>query len=310
MNAANPQAVILDRVITFDVEKDKYVEYYALQNDTCTVTAQLRRNVDSYNFAGYSDDGNGGENLRYTPVGEEAGGEHDLYLSPDKAKFTRTLTGTVLHEHPYFLDVTGHIVFLYPESVKETVLEGTELPDTLAYLITAPDHKTAFTSLHNALTEHHLSAANLFDSAADRESERSLVLIVKVFSYGFILMISLIAAANVFNSISTNIALRRREFAMLRSIGMTGKSLIGMMHYECLLCGTKALAFGLPVSLLVTWLIYAVLQMGIEEHFHIPWVAAGIAVCSVFIVVFASMLYAMQKVKNENPMDALKNENY
>ena len=41
----------------------------------------------------------------------------------------------------------------------------------------------------------------------------------------------------------------------------------------------------------------------------LPWAAIGIAVLSVFLVVFATMMYSMSKVKKDNPIDALKNEN-
>ena len=85
------------------------------------------------------------------------------------------------------------------------------------------------------------------------------MVIVNVFSYGFIVLISLISVANVFNTISTNVSLRRRDFAMLRSVGMTSKGMNRMMNYECILYGTKALIFGLPVALAVTFLIYSVI---------------------------------------------------
>ena len=53
--------------------------------------------------------------------------------------------------------------------------------------------------------------------------ERNLKLIIQIFLYGFIALISAIGISNIFNTISTNINLRRREFANLKSIGMTDK---------------------------------------------------------------------------------------
>ena len=123
------------------------------------------------------------------------------------------------------------------------------------------------------------------------------------------MLISLIAAANVFNTISTNISLRRREFAMLKSVGMTQKGFHRMMNYECLLYGSKALMLGLPVSCGITYLMYRSVNQAYETAFRLPWAAVGIAVMSVFLVVFATMMYSMSKVKKDNPIDALKNEN-
>ena len=96
---------------------------------------------------------------------------------------------------------------------------------------------------------------------------------------------------------------------MLKSIGMTQKMFNRMMNYECLLYGIKGLAYGIPVSVGVTWLIYRSIMNGLETEFFIPWYSLVIAVGSVFAVVFATMIYSMQKIKKDNPIDALKDEN-
>lgn len=139
---------------------------------------------------------------------------------------------------------------------------------------------------------------------------RALMLILNIFSFGFILLISLIAVANVFNTISTNVFLRRREFAMLRSVGMTQKSFRGMMNFECLLYGVKGLIYGLPVAVGVTVLIWRAMSSEIAMKFYIPWHSVAIAVGSVFLVVFATMLYSTSKIKKDNVVETLKEENY
>ena len=136
-----------------------------------------------------------------------------------------------------------------------------------------------------------------------------MVSVIKVFAYGFIIMISLIAVANVFNTISTNVILRRREFAMLRSVGMTNKGFNKMMNYECLLYGTKALIYGLPVSFIMTYFINNIVADSISTDFIFPWSAVIISVLSVFSIVFITMMYSMQKIKKDNTIETLKNEN-
>jgi putative ABC transport system permease protein len=153
------------------------------------------------------------------------------------------------------------------------------------------------------------STAELYNLAASGESNRALITVINVFSYGFIILISLIAVANVFNTISTNIALRRREFAMLRSVGMTQRGFGRMMNYECLLYGFKGLLYGLPASFGVTWLIYQAARSGFDTDYYVPWISVVIAVGSVFLVVFTTIVYSMGKIKKDNPIDALKNEN-
>ena len=90
---------------------------------------------------------------------------------------------------------------------------------------------------------------------------------------------------------------------------MSGRGLDRMMIFECLLYGTKALLFGLPVSAVVNYLIYRAVNENFESSYHLPWGAVGAAVLSVFAVVFTTMMYSINKVKKDNPIDALKNEN-
>ena len=96
---------------------------------------------------------------------------------------------------------------------------------------------------------------------------------------------------------------------MLRSVGLTPEGFRKMMNFECLLYGFKGLLYGLPVSFLVTFWIYRAISNGLASSFYIPWYSVALAVFSVFLVVFATMLYSMSKIKKENTIDVLKNEN-
>ncbi|MPQ34040.1 ABC transporter permease [Clostridium estertheticum] len=141
------------------------------------------------------------------------------------------------------------------------------------------------------------------------DDSRNMIFIVNVFAYTFIIMISLIAVANVFNTISTNIKLRRRELAMLRSVGMSDRDFQKMMNFECVFYGIKALLFGLPIAAISSWLIYKGMIDGADNiNFVFPWGSMAISVLSVFIVVFITMLYSISKIKKENIIDALRDD--
>ncbi|MBU3092854.1 ABC transporter permease [Clostridium sp. CF011] len=141
------------------------------------------------------------------------------------------------------------------------------------------------------------------------DQSRNYILIVNVFAYTFIIMISLIAVANVFNTISTNIKLRRRELAMLRSVGMSDRDFQKMMNFECAFYGMKALLFGLPIAAISSWLIYkGMVSSGEDIGFMFPWGSMAISVFSVLFVVFITMLYSVSKIKKENIIDALRDD--
>ncbi|MBE5964412.1 MAG: ABC transporter permease [Lachnospira sp.] len=229
----------------------------------------------------------------------------ELYSTDEKITIKG---GKILYDHPYFMDVYA-VSYLYPASFMDVVMPETEDSSGIYYLMKSDNHNESFTSVKNILKELSLSSSNLYDYAAQAESDRNLLTILNVFSYGFITLISLIAAANVFNTISTNISLRRREFAMLKSIGMDNKAFNRMMNFECILYGAKSLILGIPVSVLISYAIHLSIMHGVEMAYKLPISAMLIATASVFLVVFMTMLYSMSKIKKDNPIEALKNEN-
>ncbi|HOQ07966.1 MAG TPA: ABC transporter permease [Clostridiales bacterium] len=202
-----------------------------------------------------------------------------------------------------------NITVMVPERCVPRYFAGIEVMNDVYYYFKGKDHNALADKLRDALDKHGLPSENLFDAADYEETNRNMIFIINVFAYGFIVLISLIAAANVFNTISTGINLRRREFAMLKSVGMTQKGFHKMMNYECLMYGTKSLLWGLPAAIGITFLIYRSVNSGYETGFYIPWVSIVVAIFSVFAVVFATMLYSTSKLKNDNIIDALRNEN-
>ena len=307
-NPQSPLALAFDRTTEFNPETQRFESIRLLSGNECEAECYVPRSLEGYTFRYRSIDESGNRVYVYE---NNADASDLLELPQNEACEARTLyAGVTLDEYPWFVNTRGALSLLYPASFLETLLpEWREWNDVYSFLFTSEDHAASYDSMKTILQENGLGRSLLSDYAESVEQDRNVVTIVRVFSYGFIVLISLIAAANVFNTISTNISLRRREFAMLKSVGMSNRGFNRMMNYECLLYGTRALLWGLPVSALVTYLIYRVVDSGFETAFRLPWAAIGIAVLSVFAVVFVTMLYAMRKLKRDNPIDALKNEN-
>ena len=93
-----------------------------------------------------------------------------------------------------------------------------------------------------AIEDREDTNVHVYNVYQQRQHEEQLIFLMSVFAYGFITLISLISIANIFNTISTSITLRKREFAMLKSVGMTPKGFNKMIHYESIFYGVKALA--------------------------------------------------------------------
>ena len=175
--------------------------------------------------------------------------------------------------------------------------------------IKATQYNSVYQGLEKKMTNEELLENGYLSCAAkDYEKDRGMLLSVKVLTYGFIVLISLIAAANVFNTISTNVMLRKREFAMLQSMGMSRKMLHKMMNYECLIYGFKSISYGVIGSLLISVLLFGNIARSAQIQFVYPWKPLFVAIIWVMIVVFCSMLYSIQKIKKQNVIEELKRE--
>jgi len=314
LDMKNPRAIVYDYVKVFDQKKEKYITYNMLDNgDFFATLKKVKLEMEGNHYIGRDEVG------AYQYM--DSNNELAIYPAEEVVQRTEIQTGSIVDSLPFCIDVNSEnsIILMYPYSALgsvleigdkeqaegETAVEG--IVDSLFFK--AASHKEVYDKMYKVLDDSNLSTERLYDMSESVESNRALIAVMNIFSYGFIVLISLIAAANVFNTISTNINLRRREFATLKSVGLTQKGFGRMMSFECLLYGAKSLLYGIPVAIGVTYLIYLSVLNGWETTFYIPWYSIAISIGSVFVVVFASMIYAKDRLKNDNPIDALKNEN-
>ena len=158
---------------------------------------------------------------------------------------------------------------------------------------------------------HNLGIENLdvFNVNEQKEQMNAIVLIIAIFAYGFIIVISLIGIKNVFNTINTNMRLRSKEFAMLKSIGMTKKEFNRMIRLESLFYGLKSLLIGVPLGLLGGYAIFKATGNTIMLEYSFPTMAVLISIVFVFSVVWLIMKLSISKVNKQNIIETIRNDN-
>lgn len=269
----HPAAIVIDTIDYRDMDTGKYIR-----------TKAIHANV--------------GQSLDVTTIHEETEQETDvtkMYIAAltDRSPMGMNLVGT------------GGLNIVVSERVMNQLADDKsgEFVQTFLYLKSADPLKTQ--QEIEEMKEPNLYVYNLYQS---RKQEEQMILLMSVFSYGFIVLISVISIANIFNTISTSISLRKREFAMLKSVGMTPKGFAKMMNYESVFYGFKSLLFGLPMSFVVMYLIYMAFTNKFSYGFVLPWMSILSVIAAVFLIVGSAMLYSSAKVKKENIIDALKQE--
>ena len=154
--------------------------------------------------------------------------------------------------------------------------------------------------------EEEVSIVNL--DAAMKEL-KNIYLIVAIFLYGFITVISLIGITNIFNTISTNMMLRKTEFATLKSIGMTKREFNRMIFLESFLYSVKSLLIGLPIGIGLSYLIYLGLKQSLVFTYVLPYKGIIISTLVVFILIFLLNSYSSKKANSGNIIETIRNEN-
>ncbi len=150
-------------------------------------------------------------------------------------------------------------------------------------------------------------SVNNYDEQA--RSMNNLYTLIGIFLYGFIIVISLIGITNIFNTITTNMQLRRQEFAMLKSVGMTGREFNRMIRLESLFMGVKSLIIGIPIGVLLSYVIYHFLVSEMGLPYKLPLMAITISVIIVFILIWIIMRYSIHKINRQNIIETIRNEN-
>lgn len=229
-----------------------------------------------------------------------------------------TITGTLENGTDYSLNIVARaderpmgLENLYSSS--GYIIVSDSMMDSLDYsynsLFINSSDTTELESDINDYLENTDYEYYLYNVEEEVNAQKSMILLISIFLYGFIIVISLIGITNIFNTITTNMNLRSREFAMLKSIGMTKREFNRMVHLESIFYGTKSLLIGIPLGLLGSFGIYKAFAVGNDFGFIVPYLAILIAVVIVFLLIGLIMHVSVKKINKQNIIETIRNEN-
>lgn len=149
----------------------------------------------------------------------------------------------------------------------------------------------------------------VYDISKVAKEEKSMILVISIFLYGFIAVITLIGTTNIFNTITSNMELRQKEFAMLKSVGMTKKEFNRMINLETLFYSTKALIYGTILGIIGSYAVHKSFSKMYETSFVLPYKAIIICIIFVFIIVYIIMRYSINKINKQNTIETIRKDN-
>ena len=322
----NPKGLLYNHVIQQFIREDKAIarDVSVIDTDANNVPMFVREYKEIEGYASlhepYIKDGK--QYYLFYPIEyiEEMKGYENLDLRKAKLYPVEEIdidiplvAGAQIEENLFTLS-RNTMQLIYPRSMATTLFTNTDT-NYIKRLsnpeigIQTDNHAIVTQKLEKIKKDNGWSADQIYDFDRERQNNRMFILVINVFSYGFILLIGVISIANVFNTISTNIILRRKEFAMLRSVGMSEKGFQRMLNYECLIYGGRSLAIGLPISFIFSFFIHYVINQMVQVDYFIPYISVLFAIAMVFVVVFITMLYTTRKIRRNNVIEELRIEN-
>ncbi|MCL2678277.1 MAG: ABC transporter permease, partial [Clostridiales bacterium] len=219
-----------------------------------------------------------------------------------------------MRERPAFISSSweGYVEILIPASVFHQLALDVygETSANAHFLVTAKTPRVLVEELWDQFknTGKLNPDFNVYDLESQWREQRATSMLISLIGYGFIAVISLIAATSVIATISTGMALRRREFAMLYSNGMTARGMTKMINLESLLYGLKALSVGLPLGLGINFALYAAFKEIFDVPYRLPLNALLISCAAVLLLTYATMRYSQRKLKNVSIVEAIRSE--
>jgi putative ABC transport system permease protein len=197
--------------------------------------------------------------------------------------------------------------FITTPAVYEKIIGNGDFSRIFILAYSDRPHKPVTDYLH-ALTKY-AGGYNYTDRVAELEQAKNDAMIASIFLYGFMGVIALISFLNIVNTVSTNLILRSKEFAVLKAIGMTQSQMSRMIILEGVFYGVIAGVYGAAIGTAVSYGIHRLFMDAVEIVWTVPWSSIGIAFAGAMITTFAATLQPMRRLNKVKIIEALVREN-
>ncbi|MBU5439701.1 ABC transporter permease [Tissierella sp. MSJ-40] len=149
---------------------------------------------------------------------------------------------------------------------------------------------------------------NYVDFIENAKQNRIAGIVINIFLYGFVAIITLISSINIINTISTNIILRTREISMIKAVGMAQGGIKRMVALESLFYGIYAAIFGGAIGTGLTFILFKIVFNIREFEWAIPWKNIGIACVGATIIALLSGAFPLRRINEGIIVENMKME--
>ncbi len=123
---------------------------------------------------------------------------------------------------------------------------------------------------------------------------------------GLIILLMFMGFASVVSTLSANIRIRQREFAVLKSIGMTSSSLEKMVYSESAICSLKGCAYGIIAGIILPYAINLSVRKVFPVRYELPLLSlfGGVLVVLVLVIIITGV--EVGKMRGQNIVEDIR----
>ena len=310
---AEPDNYYINIISLGNEEYEKYIKKLGISKETAQSggilvdnTYQYINNGNNVKYFNVYDGYKAGDILTYQAGNAGRGQSTDNNRQSDDTTFYDIKIVALSNERPFGYDnaYTSYGYLIVSDDYMNQFNPG-DIDCSVLLNINCDDPDKAQDILVN---EFDIGKNNIVNAAQERRNNENLILIIKIFLYGFIAIVSLIGITNIFNTVTTGMELRGKEFAMLQSIGMTKREFDKMIRMESVFYGSKALIIGVVSGTVLSYIIYMAAGES-QLRYTLPLPAIVIAVVVVIILLLGIMKYSIVQIRKQNIIETIRNEN-
>lgn len=310
---AEPDNYYINIISLGNEEYEKYIKKLGISKETAQSggilvdnTYQYINNGNNIKYFNVYDGYKAGDILTYRAGNTGRGQSTDNNRQSDNTTFYDIKIVALSNERPFGYDnaYTSYGYLIVSDDYMSQFNPG-DIDCSVLLNINCDDPDKAQDILVN---EFDIGKNNIVNAAQERRNNENLILTIKIFLYGFIAIVSLIGITNIFNTVTTGMELRGKEFAMLQSIGMTKKEFDKMIRLESVFYGSKALIIGVVSGTILSYVIY--ISAGESQlKYTLPLLAIVMSVIVVIILLLGIMKYSIAQIRKQNIIETIRNEN-
>ncbi|MDD3392851.1 MAG: FtsX-like permease family protein [Bacilli bacterium] len=175
-------------------------------------------------------------------------------------------------------------------------------------------------AIKELFAENNLDISNqndfyYYNLLAESEAEIRTYNTITSAIYIFLFYVGMIAVLSIYNTIFASNELRKREFAILRSIGMERKGFIKISILESIILSLKSLIFAIPAIYIIINLIFKIFNFQVnitgDDNYgfalvHPPYRYMIYCFLAVFAIVLVTNLLATRKIQKQDMISLIK----